>query len=298
MTRGGRAMEMHQVRYFLAVSELLNFTRAAERCNVSQPALTRAIQALEDELGGPLFRRERSNTHLTELGRLMRPHLAEVLAQSDAARIRAREFARLRDTPLTLGVMCSIGPARLLELIHRFQERHATVNVLLRDADGASLQKALAEGELDVALFGLPGEVDDRFHTVPLFRERFVIAFPPGHRFGQLNAVPLGELAAERYLSRVGCEYADYMTRIYDERGIELNIPFESPREDWIQTMVMAGLGVTFIPENSLTVAGLQARPLIDPEVERQINLVTVRGRQHSPAVGAFVREAMSFRWP
>jgi len=64
-------MEMHQVRYFLAVAETLNFTRAAERCNVSQPALTRAIQNLEGEFGGLLFRRERNLTHLTELGRLV-----------------------------------------------------------------------------------------------------------------------------------------------------------------------------------------------------------------------------------
>ena len=68
-------MEMHQIRYFLAVAEELNFTKAAERCNVSQPALSRAIQALEQELGGPLFRRERSHTHLSELGRMVQPHL-------------------------------------------------------------------------------------------------------------------------------------------------------------------------------------------------------------------------------
>jgi LysR family transcriptional regulator, hydrogen peroxide-inducible genes activator len=71
-------MEMHQIRYFLALCEELNFTKAAERCNVAQPSLTRAIKLLEDEFGGALINRERTNTHLTELGRMMRPHLAEV----------------------------------------------------------------------------------------------------------------------------------------------------------------------------------------------------------------------------
>jgi DNA-binding transcriptional LysR family regulator len=66
-------MEMHQVRYFLAVCESLNFTRAAEHCGASQPSLTRAVQKLEDELGGPLIRRERHLTHLTDLGRLIPP---------------------------------------------------------------------------------------------------------------------------------------------------------------------------------------------------------------------------------
>jgi DNA-binding transcriptional LysR family regulator len=68
-------MEMHQVRYFLVVCEHLNFTQAARGCHVAQPSLTRAIQLLEKEFGGRLFHRERSRTHLTELGRIVRPYL-------------------------------------------------------------------------------------------------------------------------------------------------------------------------------------------------------------------------------
>ena len=80
-------MEMQQVRYFMAVAEVLNFTRAAEICNVSQPSLTRSIQMLESELGGPLFHRDRGNTHLTELGRIMEPYLGTVATQTDQARV-------------------------------------------------------------------------------------------------------------------------------------------------------------------------------------------------------------------
>ena len=85
-------MEMHQTRYFLAVCEALNFTRAAHHCNVAQPSLTRAIKKLEEELGGPLFRRERTRTHLTDLGRLGSrhgpPHAAQADADSRASRRR------------------------------------------------------------------------------------------------------------------------------------------------------------------------------------------------------------------
>jgi LysR family hydrogen peroxide-inducible transcriptional activator len=102
--RGTIAVEMHQIRYFLAVCETLNFTRAAEACNVSQPSLTRAIKGLEDELGGPLFRRERNNTHLTGLGEMMRPHLSQVLIETDAAKERAKSFAKLDDVELKLGI--------------------------------------------------------------------------------------------------------------------------------------------------------------------------------------------------
>jgi LysR family hydrogen peroxide-inducible transcriptional activator len=85
------AMEMHQVRYFLAVAEQLNFTKAAESCNVSQPSLTRAIKLLEEEFGGLLFHRERANTHLTDLGRTVLPHLQQIYDEAHAAKRRAQE---------------------------------------------------------------------------------------------------------------------------------------------------------------------------------------------------------------
>src|SRR5260370_34699977 len=81
----GKSMELFQVRYFLALARTLNFTRAAGACNVSQPALTRAIQRLEEELGGPLLHRERKLTQLTDLGRAMLPHLEAAHAAADSA---------------------------------------------------------------------------------------------------------------------------------------------------------------------------------------------------------------------
>src|SRR3954447_12643598 len=107
-------MEMHQVRYFLAVADTLNFTRAAEHCHVSQPALTRAIQQLEEELGGLLLRRERKLTHLTDFGRLIEPHLRQMSADAEAAKSTAKKFLNLEEAQIRLGVMCTIGPARFM----------------------------------------------------------------------------------------------------------------------------------------------------------------------------------------
>src|SRR5215203_52196 len=114
---GVRAMEMQQVRYFVALAGTLNFTRAAEQCNVSQPALTRAIQQLEHELGGPLFHRERGNTHLSELGRMMLPYLETVEGQARAPREHARAVKKLERATLTIGAMCTIGPQLVAELM-------------------------------------------------------------------------------------------------------------------------------------------------------------------------------------
>lgn len=289
-------MELHQIRYFLALSEMLNFTRAAEHCNVSQPSLTRAIQNLEAELGGPLFHRERQRTHLTDLGKLMHPYLQQVYTQTEAAKARAKDFSKLLDAPLAVGVMCTIGPTKLLRLFSGFQSRHPGVEISLLDARAHVLAERLESGDIDVAIYGLPDGIEDRFHALELFDERFVIGFGPGHPFEQQEVVRLEDLHGRRYLSRANCEYGDYMRAIARERGIEPLRPYRSERDDWIQAMALAGLGFTFIPEYAVTVSGLLTRPLIEPEVTRRINLVTVRGRPFSPAVGAFVRTAMAVK--
>src|SRR3954451_5047651 len=100
-------MEMHQIRYFLAVCEELNFTRAADSCHVAQPSLTRAVKLLEEELGGALFHRGRARSNLTELGRLMRPYLEETYRQSQQATDLAARLPKLEIRHFPLGIMFS-----------------------------------------------------------------------------------------------------------------------------------------------------------------------------------------------
>ena len=148
-------MEMHQVRYFLALCEELNFTRAAERWHVAQPSLTRAIKQLEEELGGALFHRERANTHLTELGRTLKPYLEQVFGRAEQAKREAQEFVRLQKTPLRLGLMCTIAPTYLLDLVAAVRTRHPGIELQIIDAAAAQLQERLIAGGLDVAIYAL-----------------------------------------------------------------------------------------------------------------------------------------------
>src|SRR5271154_2069380 len=127
-------MEFQEIRYFLALSKTRNFTKAAEMCNVTQPALTRAIKKMEDEMGGLLFSRERNNTHLTELGRLLEPHLTEVLTRTAAAKDTATRFLRLESAQLRLGVMCTIGPVRFVSFLSRFRADSPGVEITLTEA--------------------------------------------------------------------------------------------------------------------------------------------------------------------
>lgn len=290
-------MEMHQIRYFLAVCDALNFTRAAESCNVAQPSLTRAIKLLEEELGGELFRRERNLTHLTDLGRLMQVRLAKAYEEANAARKDALSFLKLEKAPLHLGIMCTVGPLRLVGLISNFQRDNPGIVLQVHDAPANQLIDRLMAGELEVAMLAKPEELDERFDAKPLYRERFTIAFAPGHRFERMDAVPVAQINGENYLRRVNCEYREHLGAIGKVEGVSVNFRYATEREDWIQAMVQAGLGICYLPEFAVLAPGICTRPVIKPEITRTISLVTVAGRRFSPAVAAFMRQAAAYRW-
>lgn len=291
-------MEMQQVRYFVALADTLNFTRAAEKSNVSQPALTRAIQQLEHELGGPLFHRERGNTHLSELGRMMLPYLQGVDEQCRAAKDQARAVKRLERTTLTIGTMCTIGPQLVTELMVRFQAAHPDVEVRVIDSGAPQIIEMLEKGELEVAIVGVPQDLPESLHQLPIFEEQFVIVLPPNHRLCASNPIRAAELDKEPYVSRTNCEVFEPVRKELTDRGVFLRQVFSSPRDDWVQGMIKAGLGIGFFPEFAVTDPDLVVRPLVEPSFTRTIYLATVRGRPHSPAVGAFIQEARRYSWP
>ena len=220
-------MEMTEIRYFLAVCETLNFHRAAERCHVTQPALTRAVQKLEAELGGQLFCRDKGHVELTEFGRLMRPHLRDVLERRDHARTIARSFLKLEAAPLTLGVMCTIGPVLFVAFLNAFRERHPGVEVTVVENVPARLSELLLNGSLDVALMAQPEAFDPRLKVVPVYRERFGLAFPAGHPFEQRNTLHVTDVHDQTYLSRVNCEYRDYLIELCGEFGVGFHRGFQ-----------------------------------------------------------------------
>lgn len=289
---------MHQVRYFLAVAEELNFTKAAERCNVSQPALSRAIKALEQELGGPLFRRERSYTHLSELGRMVEPHLTEIFDRTRSAKQAARDYVRLQKTPLLLGIMSTIAPDEIIDLITAIKTRHPGIELHLCDCDAKTLRARLLGGELELVVYALPGEEpDERTHVLPLFRERMVMAVSQGHHLANRDCVAVREMNRENYIHRNNCEFAGFADTILAEQGVTCHPTYWSDRDDWTLALIAAGLGFGFLPEHSAKHPGIVPLPIVEPEFWRQVNLVSVRGRRHSPAVGALVREALQKRW-
>jgi DNA-binding transcriptional LysR family regulator len=285
-------MELHQIRYFLAICEQGGFSRAAQACGVSQPALTTAVKRLENEVGGDLFHREGRRLVLSELGRLVKPHLEKLSQEKDAAMEVARNFRLLRATPLRIGVMPTIGPARVSRCLALFRAAHPGIEVGISEAPLAALLHRLEQNELDVALASTPQGLPDAFRSERLYAERYVVAFRPGHRFEAMKAVRLDDVSGEAYVDRLSCELRDQVMALCGERKIELYANVRSEREEWVQGMVQAGLGFAFMPEYSVTLPGVLARPLVEPAVERAVLAVEVRGRLRTPAAKLFVEQA------
>ena len=288
-------MELYQIRYFLAICEHGSFSRAAEACDVSQPALTAAMKKLEAEVGSPLLHREGKRLVLTDLGCRVRPHLEQALGETRRVEEVARNFRLLRHTPLRLGAMPTIGPVPLSRFFASFRETQPGIDLTVQQAPLADLLHDLEAGALDLAVASSPQPYSDVFRSEPLYREGYVVAFPAGHRFERLSTVSLQDTSGLAYVDRLACELREMVMAVCGERKIELYAAARSNREDWVQSMVLAGLGFAFMPQHSVTLGGLLTRPLVDPAVERAVDVVEVRGRKRSPAASHFFEAMHAF---
>jgi LysR family hydrogen peroxide-inducible transcriptional activator len=290
-------METHQIRYFLAACETLNFSRAAEICDVSVPSLTRAIHKLEEELGGHLFRRERHLTHLTDLGRLMQQHFAAAQDALAAARTDAERYRSLSAARLKMGIFSTMPARHLTAYLRALRRAGPQLELVLWETNCEELATALTAGEIDVAIMSGP-DYGERLTALPLYREAYDVAFAAGHRFEAMDAVPLRELQGEPYVKRLHCEFPTNFARLGVPRpysGVEVR--YVTEREDWVQAIVAAGLGCTVMPRYLPIIDGILTRPLVEPEVSRGISIVTVAGRPHSRPVALAVRTARAMAW-
>lgn len=206
MNRWGSFMEMHQIRYFLAVCETLNFTRAAERNNVSQPALTKAIKKLENELGSALFFREGKRVLVSDFGQLKRPNMAAIHGQTESVRNLAEGYSLKSKTPLKIGIMMTIGPLGLSPFLAQFQHDHSGIEIEIHEGSLDEITRRLEAGELEIALLSAPAGLDEMFRAEPLYEERYVVVFSPGHHLKEMAAIRLRDLAGEAYVDRLACE--------------------------------------------------------------------------------------------
>lgn len=288
-------MEMHQVRYFLAVARTLNFTRAADECNVTQPSLTRAIQKLEDEFGGLLFRRERALTHLTDLGREMLPHLQRTYEAAQAARALAQEFGKAQVAPLSLGIQSNIATPVLSRVLGEVARQLAGLELRLVDGGFAELMEATLHGDLDLVILERREGSPDRFEAWGLYRQPYRIALPAAHRLASATEVRLGDLHAEAWIATD--DDRGEFSSLCGLAGVAPAVAHRVTGSASAAPLVAAGLGCALVPDGLATAGDLVVRPLADADIGRTIQLGAIAGRRRSVAAEAFVRAARARSW-
>ncbi len=289
-------MELHQVRYFLAVASTLNFTRAAEMCNVTQPALTKGVQKLEQELGGELICRERQLTHLTDLGKAVLPMLERALASTEAVRHRARQFQQKEVAPLTIGLAPSISASLVLEPIAEIRKFVPGIHVELREEPASRLVDLLLEGEINVALVGDLDDTPERIDNWTLFEERYVAFLAPSHELADLPAIGMEALREANILDRSYCDVAPKFHRIcFPDAPPHHN--HRSNRDSHLQHLASAGFGIIIAPEHMPRLPSLNALPIEGDPIWREVRLLVVQGRRYSPALDAFIKVARLHDW-
>ncbi|HUS54167.1 MAG TPA: LysR family transcriptional regulator [Thermohalobaculum sp.] len=283
-------MEMHQIRYFLAVSRLLNFTRAAEECNVAQPSLTRAIKKLEDELGGELFRRERRNTHVTELGRLMLPLLSQAYDGALSAKSLAGSYGVGDHAPLSLAISKTVNIEHLIGPIAELSRALPGLSLNFFRGTGVEILEKLKSGDIELAVAGRFETEWDRLNAWPLFTEGFALMVNKRHPLAQQDRLEIGTLAGEVLLAwPYSEEYLRLGTQLR-ENGIDVPTSHQMAAEDDVFAMLEAGIGVAILPRNARRPDSICAIEVDGLDIERTVYLYEVAGRRHLPAVAGLVR--------
>jgi DNA-binding transcriptional LysR family regulator len=290
-------VELHQVRYFVAVSRLLNFTRAAEQCNVTQPALTKAIQKLESELGGELIHRERQLTQLTDLGRLILPSLERLVTAADSVRSIAREYQRKDRAPLKIGLTPCVSSNLLVAPLAEVARHVPGIQVEILEEPLGKLIELMFDGDISAAIAadatGLPGRID---HW-DLFDDRFQVLAAKDHPFADAIGVPMSVLTEAIWLERTGCELTrKFWNHIFAD-GRNPKISHRSRYENHLQHMVEAGLGIMVASAHTPWLPTLEALPILDDTMRWTVSLLVVAGRRYTPALDAFIKVARSRDW-
>lgn len=287
-------MEMHQLRYVVAVARTGNFSRAAELCHVSQPSLSQQIQKLEDELGERLFDRLRPQVRLTPFGESFLQRAERILEEVQAAKREAADAQHLLRGTLTLGVLPTIAPYLLPPVLTRFHTQHPGVELVVQEDTTAQLLKQALAGEIDLALVSLPIG-DGRFEVRELFSEELLVALPPHHPLTRKRVLRARDLEGERIIvMKEGHCLGEQVLHFCERREVRANVSFRSAQLETVQALVCAGLGLSLIPRMAVGAGGRrqpQYRPLQPPRPERRIVAVWPRQRQLGRAATEFLNQ-------
>ena len=290
-------MEMHQLRYVVAVARARNFSRAAEQCHVSQPSLSQQIQKLEEELGERLFDRMKREAKLTAHGEAFLPRALRILEEVNLARREASDAHRLLRGRLIVGVLPTIAPYLLPAVLGDFAKRFPSVEIVAQEETTALLLKLANACEIDFAVASRPIQ-DRRMEVQDLFTEELRLALPPRHPLARKRTVRLADLEKEPFIvMKEGHCLGDQVLNFCERRDLKPTISFRSAQLETIQALVHSGVGISLVPEMAARKkrAGLpEYRSLVSPKPERKIVAIWPKQRPLSRAANELLNQIIA----
>jgi LysR family hydrogen peroxide-inducible transcriptional activator len=287
-------MELHQLRYFLAVARFRSFTRAAQHEHVAQPSLSQQIRKLEDELGSPLFDRLGKTIRLTSLGEHFQKHAWRILEDLEGARREINEILGAGHGEVSAGVIPTLAPFVLPRALSLCANSFPQIVVSIREELTDSLLHSLSQGELDLALMGTPGKGMELI-AEPLFEDRMLLAVPLRHPLWRRRPsyVAFSEVAKEPFLLlKDGHCFREDVLRVCQRSRLNPNVIFEGGQLDTLVAMVAAGAGVTLLPEiarDHYRNAGVGLLEFLPPSPTRTIVVVRPRHKFLTSSAQAFI---------
>ncbi len=291
-------MELHQIRYFLAMDRTLNFTRAAEECNVSQPALSRAIAQLEAELGGELFRRERNLTHLTSFGQTVKPDLQRCFEASQRAKTVARAFLKEGHAPLKIALGRTVEMEPMSQILGELIRAFPKIEIQISRNPPHEIGDLLKSGSAEVAISGPLNEEWERYEARKLYEQHFALLMHDQHRLSGRAEIGITELDGERLLSRPHCRLCDKILATLQEFGVQTVSRQEVSMIEDLPDLVLSRFGIGVWPVTRKLDQRLQTIGIQDMDMSRWIYVHTIAGRRHSPAAAALVTLLRTKNWP
>jgi DNA-binding transcriptional LysR family regulator len=295
MTTAARAADLDTalLRSFVVLADERHFGRAAERLNVSQPALSKRLQRLEDLVGGTLVRRRYRDVRLTEAGRMLLERAPLLLRETERAIELSRGVVRGEAGLLRIGFGVATITRLLPEVLLRFRRLHPRVQIEMRDMSSLGQAEALRRGEIDVG-FVRHQLGDPDVESVPILRERLAAAVQPRSPWRASDG--LRSLAAEPFVvcSRsVSASYYDHVMVLCRAAGVAPRVVAEISDLFSLLQLVRVGVGVALVPSAAaaMRVPGVRLREVHHPAAAWKIDLAR-RRRDHGPLVDAFVRVA------
>lgn len=272
-------ISLKQLRCIAALSDTLHFGRAAERCHISQPALSAQIAQLEQALGMILVERSRRRVLMTPTGREVAERAKRILRDVEELRELTRDRSRPLSGTLRLGVLPTLGSYLLPHILPALRAQYPELRLYLREEPAFQLLGELTRGELDLMLVS-PARPDEGLTDMPLFFEPFFAALPLGHHLAAKQALAPTELAGERLiLLEQGHCLRDQVLSVAAAAGAVEEFDFRATSLDSLRQMTATGLGATLLPalyveEEALEDAQIVVRPFAEPAPGRPISLV------------------------